>query len=115
MLLRLYAGFYLESCCKFTDFMYFECQIHNFNISIYSHKTKQAKTDQPLDSKSLDENSMDTMDLYRLFERQESAEERRQKEEQERSEVEHDIGQIVDSEGYFGTKEEAADVAAFLG
>lgn len=58
---------------------------------------------------------MDTMDLYRLFERQESVEERQQKQEQERFKVEHDIDKIVESEGYFGKSQEVSDVKAFVG
>ena len=58
---------------------------------------------------------MDTMDLYRLFERQESAEERQQKEDEERCKVEHDIDKIVESEGYFGRNQECLDVRAFVG
>lgn len=62
----------------------------------------------------MDEDSLDTMDLYRLFERQESAEEKRQKEEQDRCEVEQDVGLIVDSEGYFGKLNEENDVREFI-
>lgn len=60
------------------------------------------------------EDSLDTMDLYKLFERQESLEEKKQKEEQERCEIEQDIEVIVESEGYFGKKGEADDVHSFV-
>lgn len=92
------------------------CQIQmNSDLFVNRHKTKQLKMDNQTDRKSLDEDSMDTMDLYRLFERQESAEERRQKEEFERSEVEHDVDKVVISEGYFGQKQEWMDVTSFIG
>lgn len=78
------------------------------------HKTKQLKMENSTKICALDEDSMDTMDLYRLFERQESAEEKKQKEERERCEVEQDIDMVVDSEGYFGKKNEEDDVISFI-
>ncbi|KAK6618665.1 hypothetical protein RUM43_013056 [Polyplax serrata] len=78
------------------------------------HRSKQAKSENFTKEPSLGEDSLDTMDLYKLFERQESLEEKKQKEEQERCEIEQDIEVIVESEGYFGKKGEADDVHSFV-
>lgn len=68
-----------------------------------------------VEAKIVDDNSMDTMDLYRLFEKQDAAEDSNNVQEIETTEDKLDRGKMVSEEGYFNTIQEESDVKSFLG
>lgn len=68
-----------------------------------------------VEAKIVDDNSMDTMDLYRLFEKQDAAEDTNHVQANEASVDKIDREKMVSDEGYFNTIQEESDVKSFLG
>lgn len=64
---------------------------------------------------NLDDESMDTMDLYKLFEKQVVHEQVNEIEIEEKRNEEQDQDNVAESEGYFNTLQEENDVRALLG
>jgi len=63
----------------------------------------------------MDDDSMDTMELYRLFDKQDGGEKRSVKVKGDLADFEGERDDVVNKEGYFSTLQEENDVLAFLG
>lgn len=95
--------------------VYYLPTIYHFP-SVFRHKMKAPpRTEQ----RSLEDDSMDTMDLYRLFEQQDGLEEQEGVKDGEVPQILPDGGQdrenAVSEGGYFATVQEESHVKAFLG